>query len=116
MLNLTKVQQALEAKSSVIKLSEAERLKSFKLITEGLKQLTQTKFSEFNQKVLSSQESFAGALATEELSTGIIHNPLDAVLSRREEVKQWKEKILKNRVTAAVDGLRILILKLCCLN
>jgi hypothetical protein len=107
MLNLTKVQQALEAKSSIIKLSEAERLKSFKLIAEGLQRLAKTKFSEFNEKVLSSQESFTGALATEELSAGIIHNPLDAVLSCREEVNKWKEKILKNRITTAVDGSQI---------
>lgn len=107
MLNLSKIQQALDAKASFIELMQEHNNLAFKNYLKNFEKLNEIDPSVFNAKIEAYSEEFSGVLATDELKKGIKHICLEKQLICSEEANLWKKQVLEDRITFAVDGSQI---------
>ncbi|MDX1919323.1 MAG: DNA double-strand break repair nuclease NurA [Candidatus Caenarcaniphilales bacterium] len=104
MLNLSKVYKALEAKRALIENYSSQNLSNLKRLFALCEKLNEINHENFNKFIEASNDSFSGAIATEELTArGLVIETID----QNFDVKAWKEQILKDRITFATDGSQI---------
>ncbi len=104
MLNLSKVNSAIAKKYSEILAINEENKESLKIYTKSFEDFTKISSENFNEKIISSEREFRGALLCEESYN---HIKEFKTFSNDEEIKTWKEKVLGNRICFAVDGSQI---------
>ena len=107
MLNLSKVQEALESKAAFIDIMREQNGTAFTNYLKAFEKLLALEPRIFNAQIQDCPEKFAGVLATDELKAGIKHFCLNKPLCSSEEASDWKKEILENRITFAVDGSQI---------
>ncbi|MDX1917770.1 MAG: DNA double-strand break repair nuclease NurA [Candidatus Caenarcaniphilales bacterium] len=108
MLNLTKAAFAINAKKQELnsRIEDSSIVKT--LFQEVLsKDLIDISPQEFNQKISDlSEQNFIGAKASIELSKGLIH-PFPIPLNNKDDTLNWRDHVLLDRITMAVDGSQI---------
>jgi len=108
MLNLVKVYEAIESKGSLIRNFQQQSERLLQTFSSYCQQLSSISVKDFNSRLVAYGESFAGALATDELQAkGLRTDRFDEDLTSHEDICIWKEQILKDRAVCAVDGSQI---------
>ena len=111
-LSLSKVDAALEAKRNILTSLQACNSASLQDCLEKFSKLPNCDYQLFNQQIAEqigqqNLTDFAGINLSKEIQKGICQPTLTECFSKSEQVDNWKNLILGERITIGIDGSQV---------